>query len=103
MLRLLLFLLFLASCNLSSAENVRPSQTSMLPFQQGDVVALVGGGDLERTRFAPYLQANLLAASGAGPVKVRNFAWEGDTVYEQWRDLNFPSIARQLDQIGATV
>ena len=30
-------------------------------------------------------------------------AWEGDTVYEQWRDLNFGSWAQQLDTASATI
>ena len=33
----------------------------------------------------------------------RNLAWEGDTVFEQRRDLNFPPLEAQLDKIGATV
>jgi hypothetical protein len=30
-------------------------------------------------------------------------AWEADTVYEQWRDLNFGSWARQIESANATI
>jgi len=68
-----------------------------------DSVALVGGANFERTRLNAFLQTNLLAASAAKPLRVRNLSWEGDTVFEQWRDVNFPSLAQQLEQVGATV
>lgn len=51
-----------------------------------DTVALVGGANIERTRLYPYLQTQLVAAFPEGTLKVRNFGWEGDTVFEQWRD-----------------
>ncbi|HSJ03224.1 MAG TPA: PVC-type heme-binding CxxCH protein, partial [Verrucomicrobium sp.] len=35
--------------------------------------------------------------------RFRAMAWEGDTVYEQWRDLNFGSWKGQLDATGATM
>lgn len=58
------------------------------PFElkPNDVIALTGGSNIERTRFNGYLQTNLIAAKPALKVKVRNFGWEGDTVFEQWRD-----------------
>ncbi len=51
-----------------------------------DTVALVGGANIERTRLYPWLQTQLVAAFPEGTLKVRNFGWEGDTVFEQWRD-----------------
>ncbi len=51
-----------------------------------DTVALVGGANIERTRFFPWLQGQLVAAFPEGELAVRNFGWEGDTVFEQWRD-----------------
>jgi putative heme-binding domain-containing protein len=53
-------------------------------FQKTDVVALTGGSNMERTRLDGWLHAYLLAAHP--DLKVRNFGWEGDTVFEQWRD-----------------
>ena len=51
-----------------------------------DTIALAGGANIERTRFYPWLQTQLVAAFPDGALKVRNFGWEGDTVFEQWRD-----------------
>jgi putative heme-binding domain-containing protein len=58
------------------------------PFRllPGDTVALVGGSNFERTRFHGHLQARLVAAVPDGRVRVRNFGWEGDTVFEPWRE-----------------
>ncbi len=78
----------------------KPSAFKLMPK---DTVALVGGANFERTRFNAFLQTQLLAAPEAKALHVRNLAWEGDTVFEQWRDVNFPSLAQQLEQVGATV
>jgi putative heme-binding domain-containing protein len=51
-----------------------------------DTIALAGGANLERTRFYPWLQTQLVAAFPDSTLRVRNFGWEGDTVFEQWRD-----------------
>jgi putative heme-binding domain-containing protein len=57
-----------------------------LRLYDNDVVALTGGGNIERTRFNGWLQTQLIASRPHGHLKVRNFGWEGDTVFEQWRD-----------------
>ena len=79
------------------------TKSSAFKLMPRDIVALVGGANFERTRFNAFLQTQLLAAPEAKPLRVRNLAWEGDTVFEQWRDVNFPSLAQQLEQVGATV
>ncbi len=78
-----------------------------------DVIALSGGSNIERTRFNGYLQTHLVAAKPEGNVRVRNFGWEGDTVFEQWRDEGAASSEnswrqqrewrQQLRDAGATV
>ena len=55
-------------------------------LEKGDTIALVGGSNIERTRFHGFLQEQLIGAMATGGVRVRNFGWEGDTVFEQWRD-----------------
>jgi hypothetical protein len=44
-----------------------------------------------------------LLAAKFPTARFRNLAWEGDTVYRQPRDLNFPSLKDQLKAVGATV
>lgn len=63
-----------------------PSSAAEPLIRSDDVVALAGGANVERTRFHPYLQTQLYAAFPGGSLRVRNFGWEGDTVFEQWRD-----------------
>ncbi|MFM9955448.1 MAG: PVC-type heme-binding CxxCH protein [Opitutaceae bacterium] len=81
--------------------------------QSRDVVALTGGSNMERMRFHGWLQTHLIAARPDGKIKVRNFGWEGDTVFEQWRDAGAANSAnswrqqrewrQQLRDAGATV
>jgi hypothetical protein len=86
-------------------EELNPGVTQNPEFRlrTGDTVALIGGANFERTRFNAFLQTRLLSAPGATALRLRNLAWEGDTVFEQWRDVNFPGVAKQLEQVGATV
>src|SRR5688572_21818236 len=68
-------------------------------LKEGDIVAFVGGEALA-AGCAP-IEAQLgLAFKGA---RFRNLAWEGDTVFEQRRDVNFGPIRRSLARAGASV
>lgn len=74
------------------------------PFlQKNDVIALVGGEDMVVASEYGYLETLITRALPDYHLRFRSLAWEGDTVYEQRRDLNFPSWEEQLDKIGATV
>lgn len=50
-----------------------------------------------------YIEALLARETAAKNLRFRNLGWEGDTVFEQRRDLNFPSWEQTLSKIGATV
>ena len=74
------------------------------PFlKPNDVIALVGGEDMVAAAEYGYLELLLTRALPARKLKFRCLAWEGDTVFEQRRDLNFPTWEEQLEKIGATV
>ncbi|MFN0127980.1 MAG: hypothetical protein ACKV19_14970 [Verrucomicrobiales bacterium] len=81
----------------------RSGETSAGFFRPGDVVALVGGEEIVVMRDEPSLELQILRQPGLSGVAFRNLAFEGDTVFEQFRDLNFPSWEDQLKSIGATV
>ena len=68
-----------------------------------DVIAFVGQENFVRDQKAGEIEAQLVSAFAAKGPRVRPMAWEADTVYEQWRDLNFGSWARQLESAEATV
>ena len=55
----------------------------------GEIIALVGQENLVREQKAGELEAILSSAFAAQRPRFRPMAWEADTVYRQWRDLNF--------------
>jgi len=74
------------------------------PFlKPNDVIALVGGEDMVAASEYGYLELLLQRALPDYKLKFRCLAWEGDTVFEQPRELNYPTLEAQLDEIGATV
>lgn len=87
----------------------RPKPHAKVPFNgkfellQDDVVVFAGGEDARVGQDLGYLET-LLSLSAAGRrVHYRNMAWEGDTVYEQLRPLNFGSWTDHLRRCGASV
>jgi hypothetical protein len=70
-------------------------------LHEGDVVAFVGGADVAAAQHTGHLEA--LLAAKYPHAKFRNFGWEGDTVYKQERDFNFPPLKDHLKNAGATV
>ena len=89
-----LLIAFLLPCRGKAEESfLRPN----------DVIALVGGEDMVAAAEYGYLELLLTRALPEHRLKFRCLAWEGDTVFEQRRDLNYPTLEQQLDQIGATV
>ncbi|MDB6071790.1 MAG: putative rane-bound dehydrogenase protein [Verrucomicrobiales bacterium] len=67
----------------------------------GEVIVLTGQTNLVRQQKSGDLEARLGLALAAQAPRFRSMAWEGDTVYEQWRDLNFGDWNDQLNAVGA--
>jgi hypothetical protein len=96
------FLFFLLVLNLSvHAESDSQPRTS--PLAPNDIIALVGGEDFVAASEYGFLEYLLIRAKPDYHLRFRSLAWEGDTVYEQPRDLNYPTLRQQLDKIRATV
>jgi hypothetical protein len=72
-------------------------------FQKNDVIALIGGEDMVVAGEDGYLELLLLRALPDYHLRFRSLAFEGDTVFEQNRELNFPTLEESLDKVGATV
>jgi len=68
-----------------------------------DVVVFVGQENLVREQKSGALEAFLASGFQEEGPRFRSMAWEADTVYQQWRDLNFGSWEEQLKAAGATV
>ncbi|GDY21764.1 hypothetical protein LBMAG56_31110 [Verrucomicrobiota bacterium] len=68
-----------------------------------EIVVIVWQENFVRDAKAGELEALLASGFAAKKPRFRPMAWEADTVYEQWRDLNFGSWKAQLETAGATV
>lgn len=87
-------------------DPVRPREAfpgQRFSLQPGDVVVFTGQTDIVRARHSGHLESLLAVQFADAQPVFRNMAWEGDTVYEQWRDLNFGTWIDQLRSVHATV
>ncbi|HYF35457.1 MAG TPA: PVC-type heme-binding CxxCH protein, partial [Prosthecobacter sp.] len=80
-----------------------PFDKGKFALSPGEVVVLAGQTNLVREQRSGELEAVLASCFAKEGPRFRSMAWEGDTVYEQWRDLNFGSWKAQLDTAGAGV
>ncbi len=89
-------------------DSTAPTRTSWDPdgkfvLHGDEVVVFTGQTDMFRAGKDGTLEYRLTRQFSAARPRFRNMAWEGDTVYEQWRDLNFGSWNDQLRSVGASV
>jgi hypothetical protein len=82
------------------AKTPFPGKFELLP---NDVVAFTGGEDARSGHDLGYLETLLSLRSAGRSVRFRGMAWEGDTVSEQYRPVNFGPWAEQLRRVGASV
>jgi len=72
-------------------------------LQTNDVVAFIGGASAVATDQSGLIETVLTLAHPGHRIRFRSVAWEGDTVFSQSRELNFPPTHRVLRRIRATV
>src|SRR5205809_339944 len=70
----------------TNAAQRRPFPDARFILEPGDVVAFLGGADVEAEQHGGHLEALLAARNRGLEVRFRNFGWEGDTVHTQPRD-----------------
>lgn len=80
-----------------------PARAAEPWLKPNDIVALVGGEDMVTLAEEGWLETIVTSAQPQDHIRFRSIAWEGDTVFEQRRDLNYPMLEAQLDKMGATV
>jgi hypothetical protein len=95
------FMLLIAVVRFSVAS--AGAAESKFALRTNDVVVFVGGEDVVEMQRNGYLELLLTAATPGLNLRFRSLAFEGDTVFEQHRQLNFPSWEQQLETVGATV
>src|SRR5207245_6015227 len=74
----------------------QPFPDARFILEPGDVVAFVGGADVEAAQHGGHLETLLAARNRGVKVHFRNFGWEGDTVHTQPRDVGFPTLKEHL-------
>jgi glucose/arabinose dehydrogenase/mono/diheme cytochrome c family protein len=81
-----------------------PSPWTLGKFEpaKNEVIIFAGQTNLAREQKSGTLEAALATVHASKKPVFRSMAWEADTVYEQWRDLNFGSWESQLRAAGAT-
>ncbi|MFC5411447.1 SGNH/GDSL hydrolase family protein [Larkinella bovis] len=72
-------------------------------LRSGDIIAFAGGANIAAMRKDGILETLLYAAHPTTQLRIWNLGWEGDTVYEQFRDVGFGSWSKNLDSLGANV
>src|SRR5262245_3053141 len=87
-------LLLLATCVTTRAQP--------LSFRTNDVIAFIVGTDVVTAQQSGHLETLLTIRYGSLNLRFRNFGWEGDTVFAQPRDINFPPLEEHLRRAGAT-
>src|SRR5205823_3478382 len=80
--------------------SVRPPEFKL---QTNDVVVFLGGANVVAAQETGHLETLLTVKVHGLGARFHTLAWEGDTVYAQPRDLNFPPLKTQLRRVGATV
>ena len=68
-----------------------------------EVVVFVGGENLVREQRVGVLESLMAVGLARQAPRFRSMAWEADTVYEQWRDLNFGDWLSQLQTAEAGI
>ncbi len=80
-----------------------PFADNHFTLEKNDVIATVGGENAYGAQQAAALETLATAAAPDKNILFRNMGWEGDTVFEQWRILNFGPWPKQFEHTGATV
>ena len=80
-----------------------PFKDGKFALEANEVVVMAGQENLVRDQKTGELESVMGMAFAAKQPRFRSMAWEGDTVYEQWRDLNFGDWKAQLDAAGAGI
>lgn len=73
------------------------------PLQTNDVVAFIGGASTVAADQSGLLETVLTLAHPGYRLQFRSVAWEGDSVFAQPRELNFPPTPQVLRRVQATV
>jgi putative heme-binding domain-containing protein len=80
-----------------------PFENSRFLLRTNDVVVFTGPASVVFEQQQGWLEALLAVAAKHEQPRFRYMGWEGDTVFEQARDLNWGGWKENLDAVGASV
>jgi hypothetical protein len=92
-----------AAPDLPTISASQPDHVENFTLGDHDVVAFLGGDWVVQELETGHFESLLAAAFPGRGVRFRNLGWEGDTVFEQPRDVNFPGVLDELKRVGAGV
>ena len=85
------------------AVKLEPWKDGKFVLEENEVFVFAGQTNLVRDQKNGALESLLATGFAKQKPSFRSMAWEADTVYDQWRDLNFGSWTNQLEAAGATI
>jgi len=91
-----------ADASLPLPESIAGYEAGKFAIVPGETIVFAGQTNMVRQQQVGALEAQLAVEYARQKPRFRSMAWEGDTVYQQWRDLNFGGWQVQLDWVGAT-
>jgi len=77
--------------------------SSATVLQTNEVICVIGGANAVAGQECGYLESFLRIGFPAHQLRLRSLAHEGDTVYAQPRDFNYPALAQQVHDARATL
>jgi len=95
--------LLLLAFALASSLCIPAGAASRSFLQTNDIICSIGGANVVSAQEHGYLETFLRVSFPHYNLRFRSLAHEGDTVFAQPRDFNYPVIARQINDVGATV
>jgi putative heme-binding domain-containing protein len=79
-----------------------PFESGTFALRPGEVVAFTGPTNAVLDQQQGWLETLLASATREHRPVFRPMGWEGDTVYEQWRAMNFGGWGSQFDAVGVS-
>lgn len=80
-----------------------PAETASLQYRDNQTVVFTGGTNISDMQHNGYLETLIRSAFPKTNIRFRNLAWDGDTVFEQFRDIGFNSWAENIDSLNAGI
>lgn len=72
-------------------------------YRDNDLIVFAGGTNISNMQYNGFLETTIQASFPNTKLRFRNLAWDGDTVFEQFRDLNFGSWQQNIDSLNAAI